>query len=48
MGVLFHEVAQLYQAFTKGLPSPLKPLPMQYAEYAIAQRDRLLVLRERC
>ncbi len=41
MGVLVREVASLYRAFTAGQPSPLVNLPIQYAEYAVWQRDRL-------
>jgi amino acid adenylation domain-containing protein len=41
MGVLFREVALLYKAFTAGRPSPLETLPIQYAEYAVWQRQRL-------
>ncbi|HKP11998.1 MAG TPA: condensation domain-containing protein, partial [Blastocatellia bacterium] len=39
--VLLREVKALYQAFVKGEPSPLAPLPLQYADFAIWQRDRL-------
>jgi natural product biosynthesis luciferase-like monooxygenase protein/amino acid adenylation domain-containing protein/FkbM family methyltransferase len=41
MGVLVREVATLYEAFTGGLPSPLTELPIQYADYAIWQREWL-------
>ncbi|MEF7612900.1 amino acid adenylation domain-containing protein [Aquincola sp. MAHUQ-54] len=41
MGVLFDELTRLYTAFTMGLPSPLAPLPVQYADYAEWQRDWL-------
>ncbi len=41
MAVLFREVALLYQAFRAGQPSPLGPLPVQYADYAVWQRQRL-------
>ncbi|HYR07710.1 MAG TPA: amino acid adenylation domain-containing protein, partial [Longimicrobium sp.] len=41
MGVLFGELGALYDAFSRGLPSPLPPLPMQYAGYAALQRERL-------
>ncbi len=33
-GLFAHEVAALYAAFVQGLPSPLSPLPVQYADYA--------------
>ncbi|MGH2343846.1 MAG: condensation domain-containing protein, partial [Chloroflexota bacterium] len=41
MGVFFRELAVLYEAFSAGLPSPLSPLPIQYADYAIQQQARL-------
>ncbi|WP_164003031.1 non-ribosomal peptide synthetase, partial [Pyxidicoccus caerfyrddinensis] len=41
MGVLVREVAALYAAFAQGLPSPLPELPVQYADYAIWQRQWL-------
>ncbi len=41
MGVLVAEVAALYQAFANGRPSPLPPLPIQYADFAEWQRDWL-------
>ncbi len=40
-GVLFRELTALYQAFSKGDPSPLPELPIQYADYAAWQRDWL-------
>jgi len=39
--VLVREVAALYEAFGAGLPSPLPELPLQYADYAMWQRDWL-------
>src|SRR5262249_52576016 len=41
MGLFFGELATLYAAFSKGEPSPLPDLPIQYADYAGWQRDRL-------
>ncbi|RKT12301.1 amino acid adenylation domain-containing protein [Streptomyces sp. 1114.5] len=38
MGVLNRELAALYRAFRHGLPSPLEPLPIQYADFAVRQR----------
>ena len=38
VGVLFEELAALYHAFTRGAPSPLRPLAIQYADYAAWQR----------
>jgi hypothetical protein len=36
--VWIRELTQLYQAFVAGRPSPLPPLPIQYAHYAVWQR----------
>jgi iturin family lipopeptide synthetase A len=41
IGVLFWEVAKLYEAFVAGKESPLPELPVQYADYAIWQREYL-------
>ncbi|WP_213781856.1 condensation domain-containing protein, partial [Caballeronia sp. dw_276] len=41
MGVLVHEVAALYEAFERGEASPLRALPVQYADYAHWQREWL-------
>ncbi|HEX2078089.1 MAG TPA: amino acid adenylation domain-containing protein, partial [Longimicrobium sp.] len=40
-GVLYRELAALYGAFTRGEPSPLPELPIQYADYAVWHRARL-------
>ncbi len=40
-GVLFQELAALYQAYSTGNPSPLPELPVQYADFAIWQRNWL-------
>src|SRR6266550_4625689 len=40
-GVLLRELRALYGAFTEGRPSPLTPLPIQYAEFAGQQREQL-------
>ncbi|MEM7352138.1 MAG: amino acid adenylation domain-containing protein, partial [Acidobacteriota bacterium] len=50
LGVLIREVVGLYQAFARRQPSPLPPLPIQYADFARWQKrwmsgealDRLL------
>lgn len=39
MGVLVRELMALYGAFSEGRPSPLPELPIQYADYAIWQRE---------
>jgi alpha-ketoglutarate-dependent taurine dioxygenase len=41
MGVLVHEVTKLYKAFSAGSPSPLPELPIQYADFALWQRQWL-------
>jgi amino acid adenylation domain-containing protein len=41
MGVLVREVGELYSAFAEGKPSPLAPLPIQYADFAHWQRKYL-------
>jgi amino acid adenylation domain-containing protein len=38
MGVLDREITALYQAFSRGEPSPLGELPIQYSDYAAWQR----------
>ncbi|MDQ3258529.1 MAG: condensation domain-containing protein, partial [Acidobacteriota bacterium] len=40
-GVFFQEIAALYVAFSTGKPSPLPELPIQYADYAVWQREWL-------
>ncbi|HEX7241408.1 MAG TPA: amino acid adenylation domain-containing protein, partial [Longimicrobiaceae bacterium] len=37
-GVLFREMAVLYEAFSRGAPSPLPEPPVQYADFAVWQR----------
>ncbi len=41
LSVFNRELALLYEAFSHGQPSPLPPLPIQYADYALWQRQRL-------
>lgn len=41
MGILLHEIAMLYEAFSNGRPSPLPELPIQYGDFASWQRERL-------
>ncbi|MBV9690643.1 MAG: amino acid adenylation domain-containing protein, partial [Ktedonobacteraceae bacterium] len=39
--ILRRELEEIYRAFVDGLPCPLAPLPIQYADYALWQRDWL-------
>ncbi|MFJ2264641.1 non-ribosomal peptide synthase/polyketide synthase [Streptomyces sp. NPDC087844] len=39
--ILSQEVAALYEAFRAGEPDPLPPLPVQYADFAVWQREWL-------
>ena len=41
VGVFFRELSALYDAFSSGRPSPLAPLPIQYADFALWQRQWL-------
>jgi len=41
MGVLIRELSALYRAFSAGQPSPLSDLPIQYADFAVWQREGL-------
>jgi amino acid adenylation domain-containing protein len=41
MGVFVQELAALYNAYSQGQQSPFKPLPIQYADFAIWQREWL-------
>ncbi|WP_164021876.1 non-ribosomal peptide synthetase, partial [Pyxidicoccus trucidator] len=41
MGVLVGEIGALYQAFSSGQPSPLRELPVQYADFSVWQRSWL-------
>lgn len=39
--VFYQEVATLYETYLRGKPSPLRPLSVQYADYAVWQNDWL-------
>ncbi len=39
MEVLFRELTELYEAFSNGTPCPLPELPIQYADFAVWQRE---------
>jgi amino acid adenylation domain-containing protein len=41
IGVLIREMRTLYAAFSAGQPSPLPELPIQYPDFALAQREWL-------
>ena len=41
MGILTRELWALYEAYTNGKPSPLQELSIQYADYAVWQREWL-------
>jgi hypothetical protein len=41
MGILVREIAALYQAYSAGESSPLDELPLQYADFAVWQREWL-------
>jgi amino acid adenylation domain-containing protein len=41
MGLFVKELITLYEAYRSGAPSPLAPLPIQYADFAIWQRKAL-------
>ncbi|HEU4880714.1 MAG TPA: condensation domain-containing protein, partial [Longimicrobium sp.] len=40
-GILARELKTLYEAFSRGEPSPLAPLPLQYGDHALRERERL-------
>jgi amino acid adenylation domain-containing protein/thioester reductase-like protein len=39
IGIFFRELSTLYGAFASGKPSPLNELPIQYADFAVWQRQ---------
>lgn len=48
-GIFIKEISTLYKAFVMGEPSPLSDLPIQYADFALWERERLqgAMLQER-
>jgi surfactin family lipopeptide synthetase A len=40
-GVMSRELSEIYNAFAEGKPSPLPPLPLQYADFSVWQRNQL-------
>jgi acyl carrier protein len=40
-GILVREIAELYEAFSQGQPSPSSELPIQYVDYAVWQQQWL-------
>ena len=40
-GILIREVSSLYQSFSRGEPSPVPELKVQYGDFAVWQRERL-------
>jgi amino acid adenylation domain-containing protein len=41
LNIFFGELSELYKAFTQKLPNPLPELPIQYADFAVWQRQWL-------
>ena len=41
IGVISDEVGALYEAFCRGMPSPLKELPLQFGDFAVWQKQCL-------
>ena len=41
LGIFIRELALLYEAYLAGRSSPLPPLPFQYADYALWQREEI-------
>jgi len=41
MSVVIQELSKIYEAFARGEPSPLPELPIQYADFAVWQREWL-------
>ena len=45
LGILWRELARLYEACLRGQPSPLPPLPIQFGDYATWQRQSIQQVR---
>ncbi|MDM8515212.1 amino acid adenylation domain-containing protein [Desulfobacterales bacterium HSG16] len=41
VGIMIREITMVYEAFSKGMPSPLAPLKIQYADFACWQHEYL-------
>ena len=41
IAVLTREIADIYQAYAGGKPSPLAPLPIQYGDFSVWQKEHL-------
>ena len=41
LGIFIHDLTTLYTSLVEGVPSPLLPLPLQYADFSIWQRQML-------
>jgi amino acid adenylation domain-containing protein len=41
IGILCREISAFYEAFASGVPVPLPDLPIQYADFAVWQREQL-------
>ncbi len=41
LGIFLKELGTIYEASLRGMPSPLPELPIQYADFAVWQRERL-------
>lgn len=41
LGIMLQELSELYDAFSRGAASPLAPLSIQYADFAVWQREWL-------
>ena len=40
-GIFFRELSALYESAARGEPAPLPPLPLQYGDYVLWQRERM-------